>query len=336
LKKAEVYLNYQPIMEGPPVTPKQLYTQSCSNDEVTISTWKDIWVNQTQENKKHFGSFADRGIGKHWNKFRHQPVIVAGSGPSLKGNAAQLKDRGDIPLISCLHNFHYLEDLGAKPDFYVTLDAGPVTIEEVTEGGTRSADEYWALTKDRKLLAFIGSHPDLLKKWQGEVYFFNAPIPGEGVAQKIAEIEPFYQFVSSGGNVLGASVYIAKSFLGAGPIIYVGADFCFSYDHKFHAWGSKYDKELGHCVQLYDVYGIPRLTWQSYANFKGWFEYVAMQVPGIWINASEGGCLGSYAGGNIAALRYMDLLDVYKMFHMNRHIECQVTEPSKESKIILF
>ena len=88
--------------------------------------------------------------------------MLAGSGPSLVYNGEKLKNRGDMPLISCLHNFHFFEDRDIKVDFYVTLDAGPITITEVSEGGKHDADWYWERTKDCTLVAFIGTHPDLI------------------------------------------------------------------------------------------------------------------------------------------------------------------------------
>lgn len=336
IKKAEVFLTYQNLIDGPPFAPQQLFQQAASSDGTTVNSWATTWIEQAKQNKERFGSFKGNDLGQLWGKHQYAPIIVAGSGPSLKGNAAKLRDRGAIPLISCLHNFHYLEDLGVKADYYVSLDAGHVTIEEVYEGGTKSQDEYWALTKEHTLLCHISTHPELLKKWQGKIYFFNCPIPDPAVAKQLHEVEPFHQYVSSGGNVLGACLYIAKGYLGASDIIFVGADFCFSYDHKFHAWDSKYDKSLGQCVQMTDIYGIKRLTWQSYANFKAWFDYVATTCPGHYINASEGGCLGAYPGGNMKQFEYMDLDDAFNMYNMNRHVRKQAEDPFGAEKIILF
>lgn len=336
MKKVEVFVQYQNLIDEPPVPREVLYNQACSNDQTTVESWRPVWIKQTKENKETFGSFKDHGIGRLWGKHQNLPIIVAGSGPSLKNNAHLLKDRGNIPLVSCLHNFHYLEDLGCPADYYVSLDAGPVTIEEVYEGGSKSQDEYWALTADRTLLCFIGTHPDLLKKWQGEILFFNCPIPDETIDKELDEIEVFSSYVSTGGNVLGACFYIAKGYLGASTVIFVGADFCFSYDHKFHAWDSKYDKNLGHCMYLTDVYGIKRVTWRSYANFKAWFDNRALSVPGHYINASEGGCLGSYPEGNLSCFKYMDLADVFKAFNMNSHLKPLADKPEEKQKIVLF
>jgi hypothetical protein len=186
------------------------------------------------------------------------------------------------------------------------------------------------------LIAYIGSHPDLIKKWRGKIYFFNAPIPDDAVRLAVEEVEPFRTFLGSGGNVLGACLYFAKAILGCQTVAFVGADFSFGYDHKFHGWDSKYDKDLGHCMYLTDVYGIRRRTWQSYANFKGWFDYVAGQVPGIYFNCTEGGCLGSYPHGNIAAFRYVDLKDFLAMQLISEHMRDQCENPETAKHIMLF
>jgi hypothetical protein len=335
-RKAEIILEYQNLIERAPIPPQALYGQACSNDTTTIDSWRDQWIAQIRANHKRFGSFKERGLGKLFGAHQYMPAIIAGAGPSLKVNAALLKNRGGMPLISCLHNFHYLEDLGCPADYYVTLDAGEITIAEVSEGGKRSEDEYWALTKDRKLLAFIGTHPRLLEKWQGEIYFFNCPIPDEAIKAAVTELEPFYTFVSTGGNVLGACLYIAKGIMGCNPIAFVGADFAFGYDKKFHSWDSKYDANLGHVVKMVDVYGNKVLSWQSYANFKAWFDWVAEKVPGIYVNCTEGGTFGAYPEGNIASVIQMPLEKFVGMSHMNEHIRGQSEHPEILDPKILF
>jgi hypothetical protein len=107
---------------------------------------------------------------------------------ALKRNGADLKDRGEIPLISCLHNFHFFEDRDIKVDYYVTLDAGEVTIEEVSEGGSKTEEEYWAATEKHTLLAYIGTSPRLLAKWRGKILFFNCPTPAMGIDDEIEKI----------------------------------------------------------------------------------------------------------------------------------------------------
>lgn len=337
LKTAQITLEYQNYIQTPPVAPKQLYSTAASNDGVTIDAWRHIWVKNTTENKKKFGSFAEQGLGKLHNIFKYRPVIIAGSGPSLARNGAELKDKSpDMPLISCLHNFHFFEDRGVKVDFYVTLDAGEVTIEEVSEGGAKTADEYWALTKDRTLIAYTGTSPRLLEKWQGKIYFFSCPLPSLELETAMDQIEPFRTTVSPGGNVLGGCLYIAKAIMGAAVIAFVGADLAFGYDKKFHGWDSKYDANLGHVLRSVDVFGNRVLTWQSYHGFKCFFDWVSQTVPGIYFNCSEGGTLGAYPEGNIMSIQQSYLSDFLRMFELSEELKEQCVSPGTAARKTLY
>lgn len=332
----EMILDYQNTIDQPPITPKQMYAQAASSDGPTLEYWAKTWISQAEANKKRFGSFKDHSLGQLFNINKYRPCIIAGAGPSLKKNGHLLKNRGGIMLISCLHNFHFFEDQNIDVDYYVTLDAGPVTLEEVAEGGKFPPEHYWERTKTKKLIAFIGTNPELLEKWQGKIYFYNALVGSKDYMDKIEAIEKFNCHLSTGGNVLGACLYVAKGFFGSNPIAYVGADFCFSYMRKFHAWDSKYDAELGNVLKMTDVYGNKVLTWQSYANFKAFFDQLALSVPGFWINCTEGGTLGAFPEGNISAIKQMKLADFFDMYDMSRHLADQAHNPETAEKKILF
>lgn len=337
IRQELINLSYQNYIEMPRVTTQQMWSQACSNDETTINSWRPAWIKNIRDNFKTHGPFSNRSMGALFGKFQNKPCILAGSGPSLRHNGHLLKDRGDIALISCLHNFHFFEDLGVEVDFYVSLDAGEVTVEEVSEGGQRSAEEYWELTKDRKLLAWIGSHPKLLEKWRGEIYFFNCPVPDKEVIDAQEELEVFNVFVSNGGNVLGACLNIAKAFFGCAITAFVGADFCFGYNNKFHGWDSKYDARMGHVLKVVDVFGNKVSTWPSYNNFKAWFDNVALTVPGIYINCTEGGTFGAYPEGNIMAVQQMPLAGFLDMFNRNvKEMKACCENPQINEKRIFF
>lgn len=331
LKNIDIELEFAPIINEPPVAPKGLFKQAASNDEVTIESWRDTWVDCVQKNHAAKGPFSASSLGKLFGKYQGKGCIVVGSGPSLKGNVADLAEASKhLPVVSCLHNFHFMEDNGVEVDFYVTLDSGPVTVEEVYESGTRAPEEYWALTKGKKLLAFIGANPELIQRWQGEIYWFHCPIPNEDLMRKIEAVENFGVYVSNGGTVLGAAFYAAKAIMAANPIIFAGADFSFSYDKKFHGWASKYDDKLGHAFKVPDVFGNKRYTWQSYYNFKCWFDYVFCSVPGIYLNATEGGCMGAYEGGNIRQVTQISMKEVARMYSHHEHLREQCENPSAE------
>lgn len=338
VRKQEVFLEYQEYIDHPPIASGGLFQQAASNDAYTINHWRDIWIRNIRANKLRFGSFAEHSVGRLHGVMKNYPCIIAGSGPSLKSNAHLFKERGRIGLVSCLHNFHYLEDLDASVDFYTTLDAGPVVVEEVFEGGKHSEDYYWEKTKGKKLLAFIGTDPKLFDKWQGEVFFYAASVPDQEYQKVTHEIEPFDMNVSNGGNVLGACLYLSKGIMGANPIIFTGADFAFGYDKKFHSWDSKYDQTMGYAFRKTDIFGNKVYTWQSYYNFKCWFDSRCLEVPGIWINATEGGLLGAYEQGNLRTIRQMKLKDVLEMYNMSEHPEIvrQVQKPHEPNLSLLF
>lgn len=336
VRKAEIPLEYQNYIETPPASPAQLYGQACSNDSVTIESWRPIWIANVRANHKTLGSFKDHSVGKLFGILKHKPAILAGSGPSLKHNGIDLKKRGDLTLLSCLHNFHFFEDNDVPVDFYVSLDAGPIVLDEIAEGGKLTQDEYWERTKGKKLIAFIGSDPNLFRKWQGEIYLFSCPIPDAEYTKAVEEVEQFHTYITNGGNVLGACLYIAKGIMGANPIAFVGADFSFSYDKKFHGWDSQYDARIGNVMKAIDVFGNKVLTWPSYNNFKCWFDFIAIRVPGIYINCTEGGCFGAYGDGNIMAVKQMKLIDFIEMYEMHEKVRGQCENPSVKEPVLLF
>lgn len=334
IKNIDMYFEFMPYIEAPPQSREDMYKQACSNDGVTIQTWRQTWLNQIKANHDRFKSFQDKSIGQFYGLHAHKPAIVIGSGPSLKENVKYLKDTKGIPKVSCLHNFHYLIDNDIDVDFYVNLDAGPVTIEEISEGGSKPHEYYVDKTKGKKLLTFTGAHPHLLDSWKGEIYFFCCPIPDKSLLDEIKEIENFCMHVSSGGNVLGAATYIAKCILGCNPIAFVGADFSFSYTRNFHAWESKYDKKLGNCLRAPNIFGHQVLTWGSYYNFKIWFDWVSYTVPGLWINCTEGGLMGAYPEGNIRSIRQMQLLPFLEMYSIHEKLKDQCN--GVQSNTIIF
>jgi len=336
MRKAEIILKYQNLIHQAPEQSGALMAAASKNDDATMDHFQHVWLGNITANKQHFGNFKDYSLGQEFRKYQNGVAIVAGSGPSLKVNAHELKNRGNIPLISCLHNFHMFEDLGLAPEYYVTLDAQELVIDEVTEGGSRSPEEYWEMTKDRTLVAFIGSPPSLLRRWKGRILLFNAPIPRDELRNKIEAIEKFNVLVASGGNVLGACLYISKAILGTFTNIFVGADFSFGYNHKFHAWDSKYDADLGVYIMDTDIYGIRVPTWETYHGFKKYFMSVAMRIPGHYYNCSEGGCLGSYPTGNIDTFKYMDLKDCLSSLHVNDAIADLMQDPSIDKKQLIY
>lgn len=309
MKNIDIDLMYQQALDAPPITPEQMQANAQSNDSQTMNHWRETWLENTRKNKEFLGSFAQHSIGQLQGINRHGPAIIIGSGPSLKDSIKDLKlnqaMKHPLTTISCLHNFGYFQDEGVKIDYFLSLDSGEIIFKDIYEGRNQTAEEYWAMTADKTLLAYVGSPPELFQKWQGKIYVFNTLVPDEGIRKSLDAIERFTHYVGCGGNALGACLYIAKIVFGSAKILFVGADFCFSYDNQFHSYKTSYDT-LGGIVLHPDVFGIPRKTWMSYLNFKFWFDRVAITIPGEYVNCSYG-LLGAYLGGNIRHFQYMSL-----------------------------
>lgn len=330
LRTIEMDLLYQPPIDGPPV-PKgtSLFNMAASGDQQTVEKWRDIWLKNTKASKERFGSFADKSVGKLYGINRMKPVIICGSGPSLKHSLKALKDNAacEFPVmnVSCLHNFGYFEDNGFHADYYASLDSGEIVVDDVFEGRDHPSEYYWEKTKGKKLLATVMSPPKLFDLWQGEIYLFAVMMPDFNLQKELQSIEKFTHYVAPGGNALGGCLYLAKAVFCSEAIHLVGADFCFDYDNTFHSYKTHYDAPGGYIIWP-DVFGNMRKTWQSYLNFKFWFDHIACNVPGRYINCSEG-LLGAYREGNIRQFTYMSLEDALKPYKIMERVFVEHLDP---------
>lgn len=328
-------LSFQWYIPRSPINKNQLFGQACSSDGITVKSFVAQWLEHFKQNNALYDLKKDSVISEA-KKYAMRPIIIAGSGPSLRRNGMFLKQRGEIPLVSCLHNYAYFEDMGIKPDYYVNLDAQALTIDEVTNSGSKSAEYYWDSTKDKVLVTAVHCNPELHKKWKGKILWYQTIIPDNHAMQQFAEITGgFDMFFQCGGNALGSCLYLARAVLGGGSIGFVGADFSFSYDKKFHPFDSDYDKKFDGVMACTDVFGNRVYTWQSYFNFKCWFEYQSMggegNNPQMFVNCTEGGILGAYPEGNIISIPQMTLVNFINLYSMHLNFDHCI-----EKKMLLF
>ena len=92
-KLVTLNLEYQPYIFQPPVAVDKLYQDACKNDKATIDSWQVTWLKNIKSNHEKHGPFKDKSVGALHNIAQQLPIIVAGSGPSLKINGHLLKDR---------------------------------------------------------------------------------------------------------------------------------------------------------------------------------------------------------------------------------------------------
>lgn len=319
---------YTPVLQSyipsPPVQrgKDELYDRACSNDSTTIGAWAQMWLDHIEQNSKKY-DFKQQDAMKAFGKFATRPAICAGSGPSLRKNAHLLADKkyiGDVPIVSCLHNFGYFTDLGVDVQYYVNLDAGDITIGEMSQGGGQKEQYYWDRTKGKTLIAVVHSNPRLLEKWQGDILFFNAVVNDPEYAKKMESLIDLRTIFNVGGNTLGAAMYFARAILGCPTIALVGADMCFSRDKKFHPFDSPYDNQFAGVIPWTNIYGDRVWTWRSYLNFKFWFDFIACggrgNNPIALYNCTEGGILGAYPEGNIQQINQRTLEEFLRMVNL--------------------
>ena len=314
----EMKLQYQQYCD-PIQAPQELYAQACSNDGITITSWKDQWMAQAKENEQEFES-SKHTVMSESGKYKNQPGIIAGSGPSLRKNFADLKDRRGISLTSCAHNFAFFTDKDVHPEYYVQLDAGHIIIPELSQGGKKPKDYYWDATKDYTLIASVVTNPQFVRKWKGKVLWYNTVVPDGDLYKQMFDLNPTDIYFQSGGNALGACFYMSRAVLGCTPTVLIGADFSFGYNQKFHPFDSPYDSKFSGVVPCTDVYGNRVATWPSYQNFAKWFEFQSMGGnggnPTFMINCTEGGILGATPHGNINTIKQMSLKALLFSYNM--------------------
>lgn len=308
---------------------------------LTLDYFTNQWLRNTKEAKRRFGSFKENGVGKLHGINAGKPAIIIGAGPSLEKNAKELKraKAQGITTLACLHCYPYLHDLGIDIDYYVAVDAVWSQELVISDGGKLTHEEYLASTKDKTLLAATWIHPLLFESWQGKVLLFNAPQDRGPFDAAVQEIEPFNTNVSCGTTVLGAAFYIAKMIMGSNPICFVGADFAMRADGNQYCWD--YDPKI--CVNTrdkpkmhVDIYGNAIPTTYGYYYMKHWFDNICIKTPGIYINCTEGGILGSYPEGNIASIQQMKLKDFFKMYRLHHVTKSQCENPEKPDIRVLF
>lgn len=336
-------------IDGPPQGQAAAWATCTGNDQITVDSWGAQWSYQLKANARIY-NFSDNSAMKEHGKCGKKPCILAGSGPSLRKSLPVLLDkdpgkgRGDIPIVSALHNFPYFEDNGIMTanDYYVNLDAGDITARELSEGGKEDSDFYWERSKDRVLISVVNAHPDLLRRWKGKILWFGVPSATE---EQFAETRKYVDFgtipaFNVGGNVMGAALYFARAVLGCSIPIFIGMDLSFSYDKKFHAWDSQYDKKFSGVMPCYDIFGNRVWTWPSYWGFKNWFDYMACGGQGgngqVWINATEGGIMGAYVQGNIKQILQLDLKTALAMFRTYEILPSLVEKSASDNLHLLF
>lgn len=242
-------------------------------------------------------------------------AYLVGAGPSLKDNVHDIPKTGKI--ITNTHSLKFLLKNGVKPDYVGLVDAFDRQAEWCDIGND---------SKDLTLLMDINCTPKIFKVWKGQIVFFrtvNKPDEGAtGTAKKLWELSDMEHFVGSGGNVMTAMLGCAH-LMGFQRFVFVGHDYANTggnFERKVDYPDSQdkgetsampEDMKFNDAMIDIDIQGLGILTLSRMWLYKYWTESLAFGCKDReFINATEGGILGSYPGGNLGFIRQMRLVEV--------------------------
>jgi hypothetical protein len=252
------------------------------------------------------------GLRRVTRDFNGKHVIVIGAGPSLDRNLPHLKkyrDRLDFIYLAADMALRPLLISGIKPRYVITCETTP-------------SDFFSGLdTSGIHLLSFSCSSPSNLRKWRGEISFYNWMIEDDLYTELWDKAGRDLGSVATGSIVTTQAVSIA---LGCSPasLLMVGNDMGF-YD-RFYARGTvNSEKRLQVSCRLNpDVnieistarrgrcYEIRRNRALFYTNnqflaAKYWLEDLFGKTPWPVVDCSEPGC----SEGKVVRMELKDYLD---------------------------
>lgn len=252
------------------------------------------------------------GLGRVTVDFRGKHVAVIGAGPSLDRNIPYLKkykERLDFLYLAADMALRPLLVSGIKPRYVITCETTP-------------ADFFSGLdTSGIHLLSFCCTSPSNLRKWRGEISFYNWMIEGEPYTELWDMAGRDLGSVATGSIVTTQAVSIV---LGCSPasLFLVGNDLGF-YD-RFYAGGTVNSEKrmLGsgrlnpevnieiNTVRRGRCYEIRRSGSVYYTNnqflaAKYWLEDLFGKNPYPVVDCSEPGC----SDGKVVRMELKEYLD---------------------------
>ena len=244
----------------------------------TLRKHKGEWIHNVKENS----SKINKTIADLWKERDYGEGISVAAGPSLKDDLEDLKKMRKHRERICVDaSLGFLVDNGLIPDFCVTTDFSD-KILLMLDREDKPID-----TSGIKLVANVITHPKVIEKWKGEVYWFV-------MMNNVYDID-YQKFMDDmhaletkvgaklapGGNVSSIALGFGLSVRNYEKIILYGHDFCWKPEGDFYAGGSfkelekeRMEKE-GTAGTIFDdtnTKGEKVLTNLSLQQFAKWHE----------------------------------------------------------------
>lgn len=230
-------------------------------------------------------------------RFTGKHVIVIGSGPSLNGCYDILKilrSRDDVILLAVDMALKPLCSHGVRPHFVITCETTP-------------ADFFSGIdTGNMHLLSFSCSSHSNIRKWEGDISFFNWMVNGEIYDNLWREAGEELGFVATGSIVTTQAVSLVLG-CGIASLLLVGNDMGF-FD-RFYASGTSpserkflvsgrfnscdtIEMNKGRIAREYDVKSSGELYYMNnqFLAARLWLEKLFRSAPYPVADCSRPGC----------------------------------------------
>lgn len=245
------------------------------------------WIDNFQANLPHI--HGGRGVAGLSNMLKGFPAVIVGSGPTLDRNIKDiaLLNRKAL-IIACDSAVKALENFGVTADIIM-----------VTDSKKRIADFLRGI--DITKYSFVCDtfiHPEtteLLQNAKRLYWYSTLPIESCPFTGALNDWTGFVGNLGTGGCVATTAWWMASRLMQADPCVLVGLPQAF-YD-PVQMYSSEVSKTVdtepyeSHLTEAFDIFGKPCYTYPALQSFAWWFQDAFLQIPGIHINASEGGIL---------------------------------------------
>jgi len=277
--------------------------------ENTGKHYLQLWIDNAKANKsllKDYGWACEALQGRYKNR----SAILLGASPAIHKQVDQLRelqDSNDFVQIGITSGLEFMVANGIRPKYVMIADADP------------KMARFWSKmdmneTKDSTLIASVCTHPDMLKKWKGDIKFLCIYTDNKKLNKNLrkwyGEVNgtgAFFHAISSQYNT-GAA--FALTVLETPTLIFVGNEAGFK-DMEVGYYPDREDhKDKQRRAAHLDIYGGVYYTNHSLLALKQTLEDFLGKVSGggYFFNATEAGIFGvSKRYGNLPWIQQLTL-----------------------------
>jgi len=258
-----------------------------------------VFFNNVKKNKSLIDKYG--GLSLVVPELENKHVIIIGAGATLKDNAPYLlkyQQRQELVIIAVDMALKPIVSMGLKPSFVISCETTPVDFFSDID------------TRSMHLLAFSCMSPSNLRKWQGNISFYNWMIHEKPYSELWQSAGEDLGFLATGSIVTSQAMALALG-INAASVLLVSNDLGFS--DLYYPEGTvrkatylnrlnRLNPEETHCKAITRnsrQYEINRgekkyFTSSQFYAAKLWMEQLATDQKAIIYDCSEPGCSNDF------------------------------------------